>query len=77
MPDERQLEPQFTTGRIDNNDLAYEIQMAQASDGVWFQRHIWLHIPSLAPHEPRVDPWIVSATTGPGTHMKPVVKERA
>jgi hypothetical protein len=69
-----QLEPSHTTGRVENNGLAYEIQMARASDGVWHQRHIWLHIPSLGGEleKPSVEHWIPSSSQGPGSNFREI-----
>ena len=60
------------TGRVDNGDLSYNIQMAQDATGVWWQRHIYLRAPHLRAAQDTA--WIVSGTgrTGPGTNMRKV-----
>lgn len=65
------LAPTHETGVTGNGGLRYNIQMARASDGVWYQRHIW-HQDQLGEHSPPcVEAWIVSIQSGPGSHMRP------
>jgi hypothetical protein len=71
MADEAQieLEPQFETPVIENGELAYQIQMARRSDGIWFQRHLWFR-DQLGTHTPPVvDHWIKGVQSGPSESM--------
>jgi hypothetical protein len=65
------LRPTHETGETGCCDLRYNIQMARAGDGVWYQRHIW-HLDQLGEHNPpRVEAWIVSCG-GPSSHMRQI-----
>lgn len=73
------LAPTHTSGRVECDGLGYEIQMARASDGVWYQRHVWLHIPSLGGEleTPTVERWIIGSPLGPLPHMREVPHEQS
>jgi hypothetical protein len=60
------------TGRINNGDLSYNIQMAQDATGVWWQRHIYLRAPRLTAAQETA--WIISGTgrIGPSANMRKV-----
>ena len=67
------LAPTHESGLYDNGELRYNIQMALASDGVWYQRHIW-YKDQLGEHNPPcVEDWIHGL--GPNARMTVIVRD--
>lgn len=67
-----QLEPSHETGITGNGGLRYNIQMARASDGVWYQRHIWHRDQFGEVKPPSIGAWIKGVQCGPASHMRRV-----
>lgn len=67
-----ELNATHETGFIGNGGLEYNIQIARASDGVWFQRHIWKNDGYSSYNPPRSEAWIKGIQSGPNAGMREI-----